>query len=1522
MTGSRSLRRRSQAVAVVSSLASSSSSSSSSASSSADLASSTNPQQSLPAPHTPARRSTIAEPPAVNMAGVPVATSHISSHHEPDQDMSSAIKGGHSLRRRKTLDYGENSTSTIGQGSSAHGDPVDRDIGYRTRTQTGAVAKTRKRIVDNESGDDDAPIAKRRNGPSLPSASSAVITATASATVSSSTPRKNPARASRRLLRPSRLVDSDVEDDNDTETATTSRTTRLRSNANGRVTRKAKQTSSALAQNAAHAVDSQDEISAASDGIHEDEPHEQASDTQLSESSMPHYLPTADPKLPVNSHRFPSMLPRYSSTGEPMGSPREQARMYRDATEYHRQPPELDVVRTLPDGQHEVYRTSNYRLGYGERVYQAVNDPLRNINGSIKSRYSKLLSSPHMCEVSQSEETPEKTETRKSTRQKSGRSKLAKGKHPAASSTAIDTSIAAPGSVHQSQSRPSSTSLENLPQPLSVVDSFWKAHRLTQTDADQRQRGTSVSASALEKRTRTSSSANSLVFSMSPSVIRSPSSKSTAAAPHETWDAYLDDEWTLQPESRVPEVEEKDEDEDGENDVDGAEEDGAADEDDVAVESGASHHPPTSSQQASSHQATVASRVASSDEAEEANDSRFFLFRKLPDINDIVSVLQNHDDMEYDDLVHCIDSVNQILYQYQNEFVATSAVVDDWENAQRRSTDDANSEKLLVPKEFLLKGYSAKSMTAKERDIYTVRMMDRLMADLYFFRYDPHVSKIGRQDPLDQPHEAAPNHGDVRRSLRNDPNKTTKGTDHSDPNIITGKRMRKPREMFDGQSHSRSATPSLQLGSKRSTRGRRGEEEALDITTGDNSASASFNSNASFSGVATTSGLSETQPQSSTPSTPAPASIAVSISTPTKNNKMESASNPRKRRRIKNEEPTHAVEDAVSDQDVHTKEGESVAESQLNPEQPEEEEPPRKRRVRRTKAQIAADKAAAEGAVIEEEINVTAGAPTIIPPSVATSDIEAEEEPAKKRIVNLMVPNLRDVRGSATTSKNVPPPTNSKKARKEKENGKDASTPALNGSSNRRKATNSAQPCPPSFSPNDSISGPASGPVVFPGVQAPPNHNGQIMWNSNPDKLLKRDSGSGRSRSRGSRRNTAGATHPVQPSSLPQPPQLMQSHGDSSHVQHSTQLPPHSQSQVPPPPHIMQMQSQPMYDNKQPPLSHMPTIIAHYPPIQHQLSPHTMTQHSENGQASSHPPTHHHGHNQNPPYGSTHIPYTPKTQFIQHSHQIPPQQHSHPQIHGHSHGHGHNHTHAHIHDHGHGHNHGHGGQVMPPPSVPPSTSPGINNASGAETDNRVRIKMVKPNQKPINLDNVVMGSKEYAQMTKSEKMSHSMKNRWKSGSMQGAVDKRKATLARKKQDRDPLPANNNHSRMGSNGSVPSPIDHGPTGASIQSTRPVTYANPSSVPPLPLYAHHSQTQHMHSHSQIPPPPQQQRSQHPHGVFLTQPPPQSGYSQQGQQKSHVGLPPPPMGQQPHQQSHPSQQQEPMAPLNISRYVPPQP
>ncbi|KAI6353750.1 hypothetical protein MCOR25_008893 [Pyricularia grisea] len=72
--------------------------------------------------------------------------------------------------------------------------------------------------------------------------------------------------------------------------------------------------------------------------------------------------------------------------------------------------------------------------------------------------------------------------------------------------------------------------------------------------------------------------------------------------------------------------------------------------------------------------------------------------------------------------------------------------------------------------------------------------------------------------------------------------------------------------------------------------------------------------------------------------------------------------------------------------------------------------------------------------------------------------------------------------------------------------------------------------------------------------------------------------------------------------------------------------------------------------------------------------------------------------------------------------------------------------------------------------------------------------------------------KDYASMTKSEKMSHSMRSRWRNGSMQGAVAKRKETLRLKKakaQEAEETPGANKDSAMPAQGDAGKPAKEVP-----------------------------------------------------------------------------------------------------------------
>ncbi|KAI0397434.1 hypothetical protein F5Y17DRAFT_372663 [Xylariaceae sp. FL0594] len=107
-----------------------------------------------------------------------------------------------------------------------------------------------------------------------------------------------------------------------------------------------------------------------------------------------------------------------------------------------------------------------------------------------------------------------------------------------------------------------------------------------------------------------------------------------------------------------------------------------------------------------------------------------------------------------------------------------------------------------------------------------------------------------------------------------------------------------------------------------------------------------------------------------------------------------------------------------------------------------------------------------------------------------------------------------------------------------------------------------------------------------------------------------------------------------------------------------------------------------------------------------------------------------------------------------------------------------------------------------PSSVSPSSQPPVGEPhNGSKPPTKIKLKNYHGQAPgaarssgtptpPLNGNGITNGAanasettdtKDYNQMTKSEKMSHSMKARWASGSMTGAVEKRRATLANKKQ---------------------------------------------------------------------------------------------------------------------------------------------
>jgi hypothetical protein len=191
--------------------------------------------------------------------------------------------------------------------------------------------------------------------------------------------------------------------------------------------------------------------------------------------------------------------------------------------------------------------------------------------------------------------------------------------------------------------------------------------------------------------------------------------------------------------------------------------------------------------------------------------SRSFRYRKLRDPNEYLAALENFEDLSTEDLYEVLESINISLVQWQSEWNGLGKIVDDYENSLRRRVADIKYESRTrnfhqhgvnyEEPEFVVKGYKSKDREGMTETRY-LQTQDRIMASAYGFEYDPHPSKIGRQNPETQ-QAGIMTRG---RSLRNQPKPTAKATEADE---VTGKRQRKPVQLFDPatQDVSRSSTP-------------------------------------------------------------------------------------------------------------------------------------------------------------------------------------------------------------------------------------------------------------------------------------------------------------------------------------------------------------------------------------------------------------------------------------------------------------------------------------------------------------------------------------------------------------------------------------------------------------------------------------------------------------------------------------------------------------------------------------------
>ncbi|GKU14021.1 unnamed protein product [Fusarium langsethiae] len=209
--------------------------------------------------------------------------------------------------------------------------------------------------------------------------------------------------------------------------------------------------------------------------------------------------------------------------------------------------------------------------------------------------------------------------------------------------------------------------------------------------------------------------------------------------------------------------------------------------------------------------------------------TRYYKYRKLRDPEEYISAIENYEDMSTEDLYELLEAINVSLVQWQDEWSDLGAIVDDYENSLRRRAADSKYEARTrnlhqhgvnyEEPEFAVKGYKSRDKEGLTETRY-LQGQDRIMAATYGFEYDPHPSKIGKQNPETQ-QVGVMTRG---RSLRNQPRQTAKATETDE---VVGKRQRKPVQLFDPatQDVSRSSTPVPTRGGGRRRKNANAEDE-------------------------------------------------------------------------------------------------------------------------------------------------------------------------------------------------------------------------------------------------------------------------------------------------------------------------------------------------------------------------------------------------------------------------------------------------------------------------------------------------------------------------------------------------------------------------------------------------------------------------------------------------------------------------------------------------------------------------
>lgn len=214
-----------------------------------------------------------------------------------------------------------------------------------------------------------------------------------------------------------------------------------------------------------------------------------------------------------------------------------------------------------------------------------------------------------------------------------------------------------------------------------------------------------------------------------------------------------------------------------------------------------------------------------------------YKFTRIRSPTDFVNVLDDYKNMSTEDLFNVLEASATALGAWQDEWKKRKLVTEDEDNAGRRRNHDAalmareardmaktNGAISVEKRDFEVKGIRANFVDENKLkhpesnpEVYE-RHQDQVAAQAYGFEWDPRPSMIGRQDPIGQ------RDGLQNNRLRNRPKLSQRAAEAAldDPvGVVTGKRTRKPRILSDESKEASRAPTPLEPVKPKQTRRRR-----------------------------------------------------------------------------------------------------------------------------------------------------------------------------------------------------------------------------------------------------------------------------------------------------------------------------------------------------------------------------------------------------------------------------------------------------------------------------------------------------------------------------------------------------------------------------------------------------------------------------------------------------------------------------------------------------------------------------